>query len=535
MPLILRSCVCALVAVALSGCVPMAGRAPAVIPARNVILMIGDGMGPQQVGLLLDYARRAPGSSYSGGPAALERAINAGVLGWVRPFAPSALVVDSAAAASQLAIGVPAASESIGLDAAGRPAPTVLERARAAGFATGLVSDTRMTHATPGAFGAHAAHRSHEPEIAADLLEAAPDLMLSGGWRWFLPAHAPRDPEVQQWLRTRDLPEGDGFRSARRDGRNLLAEAEQAGYRLVFDRQALTAAPAGPLLGLFAPSAMSDAIRAAAGDPAVAAQPTLAEMTRAALERLSADPQGFFLMIEGGQIDWAGHANDAGWLLAEMRRFDAAVAAVLDWTAGRDDTLVVITADHETGGFGFSYSGTGLPSAAAGDTSPTGVLPNFNFGAPALLDRLAGQTTTYGHLLRGFAALPTAERTPARLVDVVRDRLGWMIDEAAAARVLADEPNTMRVAGHPYLDRPTAPRIDDFDAFHVYIDDRRSAGLARALAAEQSVVWASGTHTSTPVPLIAIGPQGHAARFHGIRTLDEVGRLTVEALLGRRE
>lgn len=240
-------------------------------------------------------------------------------------------------------------------------------------------------------------------------------------------------------------------------------------------------------------------------------------------------------MIEGGQIDWAGHANDAGWLLAEMRRFDAAVAAVLAWVAGRDDTLVVITADHETGGFGFSYSASAIPSAAKGDTSPTGVLPQFNFGRTTTLDRLAAHRSTYGHLLRGLAALPPGERTPARLAAVVREQLGWTIDEAAAARVLEDEPNAFRVAGHPYLDRPTAPRIDDFDAFHVYLDDRRSAALARALATEQNVVWASGTHTSTPVPLIAVGPAATTARFAGVRTLDEVGRRISEALLGRGE
>lgn len=519
----------------LAGCSAGARQESGSGRVRHVILMIGDGMGPQQVGLLLEYARRAPGSSYGGGPSALERAMAAGTLGWVRTFAPGTLVVDSASAASQLALGVPSASEAIGLDAEGQVVASVVERARAAGFATGLVSDTRVSHATPGAFGAHAAHRSHEPEIAADLLTAAPDLMLSGGWRWFLPAHAARDPEVQAWLRSRGLPEGDGFRSARRDGRNLLAEAEQAGYRLAFDRRTLAAAPPGPLIGLFAPSVMADAIRAAAGDPAVAAEPSLAELTQAALTRLAAAPRGFFLMVEGGQIDWAGHANDVGWLLAEMRRFDDAVAVVLDWAAGRDDTLVVITADHETGGFGFSYSAVGVPSAAAGDTSPTGVLPQFNFGRVETLDRIAAHTTTYGNLLKGFAGLPPAQRTPARLVDVVRDRLGWTIAVESAARVLEDEPNALRIPGHSYLDRPTAPRIDDYDAFHVYIDERRSAALGRALAEAQNVVWASGTHTSTPVPLITVGPAHAASRFGGVRTLDEVGRLAAESLLGRRE
>lgn len=116
------------------------------------------------------------------------------------------------------------------------------------------------------------------------------------------------------------------------------------------------------LLGLFANSGMYDGITYSQtkNDPD-RKEPTLKEMTDKALEILSKDKDGFFLMVEGGQIDWAGHSNDAGSMLHEMIKFDETVNAVYQWAKDRDDTLIIVTADHETGSFGFSYSGYNLP------------------------------------------------------------------------------------------------------------------------------------------------------------------------------
>lgn len=132
--------------------------------------MIGDGMGPQQVGLLESYAKLAPNSIYKGKPTALYQLAQDGVIGSSLTHPDDAIVVDSACSATMLATGISTGSEVIGIDPDGNSIETVLEKAKRMGKATGLVSDTRMTHATPAAFAAHQPHRSLENEIASDML-----------------------------------------------------------------------------------------------------------------------------------------------------------------------------------------------------------------------------------------------------------------------------------------------------------------------------------------------------------------------------
>ena len=163
---------------------------------KNVILMIGDGMGASQVGLLEEYAQRAPDSIYNsrGNKSALAQFVEQGQIG-LSMTAPlgleGSLVVDSACSATQLATGMASGSEMIGLDEQGNVVSTILERAKRQGKATGLVSDTRITHATPAAFATHQPHRSFETGIAAQLIDSGNvDVMLSGGIREFIPTNS---------------------------------------------------------------------------------------------------------------------------------------------------------------------------------------------------------------------------------------------------------------------------------------------------------------------------------------------------------
>ena len=281
----------------------------------------------------------------------------------------------------------------IGLNAIGDPVPTILEKAKAMGKATGLVSDTRLTHATPAAFAAHQAHRSMETAIAEDMLrEGDVDVLLSGGIRYFLPKDVASNPQLKQQMQQVIDEPGIKLGSKRKDNKNLVLDAKQQGYQLSFNRQQLQQVTSGKLLGLFAYDGMLDGISYSnsKNDPK-RAQPSLKEMTVKALDILSQDPDGFFLMIEGGQIDWAAHNNDAGNMLHELLKFDEAIQAVYQWVKDRNDTLVVITADHETGGFGMSYSRmnvappSSLPGSAFADKS---FFPNFNFGGLDNLDKV---------------------------------------------------------------------------------------------------------------------------------------------------
>ncbi len=379
---------------------------------KNVILMIGDGMGPQQVGLLETYANQAPDSIYGGESTAFYQLAKEGVVGFSLTHPEDAVVVDSACSATQLATGIFSGSEVIGIDAEGNPVETVLELAQAQGKATGLVSDTRLTHATPAAFAAHQPHRSLENEIAVDMLEVGPDVMLSGGLRHWVPQSASEDAEVSSLMDGAYEPV-----SKRQDDRNLLAEAVEKGYGLAFSREQLEADQSDKLLGLLANSGMADGIvyRDTRDDPE-RQQPTLHEMTQAALNVLEQDEEGFFLMVEGGRIDWAGHDNDAGTMLNEMVKFEEAIQGVYDWAQGRDDTVILVTADHETGSFGMSYSSANLPEPQAKPGpafTERDYAPNFNFGDFSILDSLFQQKASFATLLSDFARRGAADaRSP---------------------------------------------------------------------------------------------------------------------------
>ncbi|MFP4599496.1 MAG: alkaline phosphatase [Persicimonas sp.] len=498
---------------------------------QNVILLIGDGMGPQQIGLLEEYAQHAPASVYGDRPTALARAMGAGQVGVALHGPANALVADSACSASQLASGRPALSETIGLDVEGEPVQTVLELAKSRGKATGLVSDTRLTHATPAGFAAHVAHRSMENEIAVQMLQARVDVMLSGGLRHWLPKSANQPGSVRDELRGR-LGDALSLSSHRADDRDLLGEAAEAGYDLVFDTHGLDSAEGDRLLGLFASSGMMNGIEhTRTRDDDERRQPTLREMTVKALDVLERDEDGFFLMVEGGQVDWAGHANDAGWLLHELLKFDQTVDYVLDWVAERDDTLVVITADHETGGFGFGYTRHDVPKprqmeGSAFEEAP--FQPNWNFGSYEQLDGLHAQSATFDEMLREFGE--GDQQTPEALTAIVNAHSEFDITVEQARRVLKDEPNHFRTADHRVLDAETFPAVDDFEAFYVFGEEVRTALIARAMGRKQNISWANGTHTHTPVPVVAIGPKRYTTRVDTMLHLTDVGALLINVV-----
>lgn len=473
--------------------------------AKNVILLIGDGMGPQQVGLLLSYARQAPHGVLKNRQTAFDRLLQDGRLGLSMTHPDAALVVDSAASATQLATGKLAGSEMIGVDKDGNKQATLIDKAKRLGKATGLVSDTRMTHATPAAFAAHETHRSLETDIAEDLLSTNADVMFSGGLSHFLPASIKENSALQQQLKHQT---GQGFKlsSARQDNKNLLVLAQQQGYQLVFNKSQLSLAT-GKTLGLFADSVMNDGITEnQSRDDAKRTQPTLKEMTVQALNILDKQANGFFLMVEGGQIDFAAHRNDTGRLLHEMLKFNDTLNAVLDWAKTHPDTLIVVTADHETGGFGFSYSVANRPKGVhlTGDAFKKDVLfkPDYNFGNPNVLDKLYAQQKSYDALFEEFDKKPKERQTAEQLQALVNQYTEFDINLAQAETILATEINPYP---HDEHDLKSVPKMPVNKAFYPYQKDNRQNLLAQAVSEQQQVVWATGTHTSTPVLVFSYG------------------------------
>ncbi|MEM7051442.1 MAG: alkaline phosphatase [Acidobacteriota bacterium] len=285
-----------------------------------VVMIIGDGLGPAQIA----YARRQ--ALEVGERFAFE---SLPVIGMVSTYSASNAVTDSAAAATAFASGVKAVNGQLGIDPDGNHLKTISEQARENGWKIGYVTNTAITHATPAGFYAHVENRYLDADqIAVDLLEQAPDLALGGGFRDFV---SPVD-----------------F-GRRKDGRNLLDEAREQGYTVWNYDSDLGQRPPERLLGLFAGNHLGfelDRERL----PESLRTPPLDQLASIALEALGRDGQSFFLLLEGGRIDHAGHDFDAAGVAAQVEAFDRAVQVVLDYQKEHPDTLILLTADHATGG-----------------------------------------------------------------------------------------------------------------------------------------------------------------------------------------
>ncbi len=292
---------------------------------RNVILCIGDGMGLSQVALA---RARAAGL---GGKLTIERLP---VTGLVRTHSADSCVTDSAAAATALACGVKTKNGMIGVTPDEQGYASILEAAQGAGMATGVVVTSTVTHATPASFTAHVKSRKMEDKIAEQLLAHRVNVIFGGGSKFFLPK--------------------SDHDSARKDEADLMASAREAGYLCIETAEELRAARGPSVLGLF----QLDALKTRGPEPSLAALTqkaiqVLKRVNRESLEKRS----GFFLMVEGSQIDWACHANDARAAVRQVLLFDQAVEAAVDFALRDGHTLVIVTADHETGGLTLAGGG----------------------------------------------------------------------------------------------------------------------------------------------------------------------------------
>ncbi len=326
-------------------------------PAKNVILFIGDGMGISTMTAARIYAGQSAGEDGESHVLAMDT-LPASALS--KTYSHNFQVSDSAATAVAMVSGIKTLSGVLGVSSAasygncasvaGNTAETLFELAARNGLATGLVSTARITHATPAAAYAKTPHRNWEADtdmrgassdtckdIARQLIEwpeGSFDIILGGGREKFLPSDTP-DPEYA---------DKQGERS---DGRNLITEwtAKSPDHAFIFDKAGFEAADfttGTKVLGLFEPGHMQYELDR---DKDKAGEPHIADMTRAAITRLSQNSDGFVLMVEGGRIDHAHHAGNAIRALEDAMAFDAAVAAALEMT-NPAETLIIVTADH---------------------------------------------------------------------------------------------------------------------------------------------------------------------------------------------
>lgn len=276
--------------------------------AKNIILLIGDGMGLAQI---------TGGMYLNNNKTALEKFP---VVGLHKSHSSNNLITDSAAGATAFSCGVKSFNGAIGVAADGRAKETILEEAEKRGLATGMLASSSIVHATPGSFIAHVDDRRKYEEIALGFIETPIDIFIGGGRSYF---------------------------TRRGDGRDLYQELEAKGY-VVQDYL-------GKSISQINISTDQNFAYLTADKeplPVLSGRDYMIPATHKILDYLEdRNESGFFLMIEGSQIDWGGHANDAAYVLSEFKEFNTVIDICFEFARRIGNTLVIVTSDHETGGF----------------------------------------------------------------------------------------------------------------------------------------------------------------------------------------
>jgi alkaline phosphatase len=304
--------------------------------ARSVIFINGDGMSAAQ-----REAGRLDQEGFDGQLAMNSLPVTG--LQTTDPRDPEDTVTDSAAGASAWATGVKTYNGAVSVDVDGNPLPTIGQEAHQAGLATGLVTTAQVTDATPAAFFSNSTDRAAQDDIARQYLEVSkPQVILGGGEDWWLPA----GDEGTYAPRTGDTEDPEVSRSTQGD---LVAQAQGLGYEYVSTAEEFAAADSDHLLGLFANEEMFQMRPEGEGDEYSPVVP-LADMATKALDVLSQDEDGFFLLIEEEGVDEMAHDNNGTRMLQALRALDAAVEVAQAYVEEHPDTLLIVTGDHETGG-----------------------------------------------------------------------------------------------------------------------------------------------------------------------------------------
>jgi alkaline phosphatase len=353
----------------------------------------------------------------------------------------------------------------------GTPLRTVMQAAKAAGKRTGLVTTATVYDATPAAFTINARSR-RDSQALVDLLAAfEPDVLMGGGADYFLPAGVPG--------------------GKRKDGKDIIAAFRAKGYEIVRSTAELKAAAGPRLLGLFADDDMDFEL-----DRDAAKEPSTAEMAAAALKALSAQsPDGFVLLVENENIDTAGHANDAASLMRALWAFDDAVKVALQFQRRDPDTLVIVTGDHETGGFSPTYAQKDLATVSSAN-----------------------------RFYAGDEQLRMLERITISL-NRVREKLGSKPSGDALDQLLARHFPGFRLDSDLrdlLLNRRTIERN------FTYVPQNL---LGRMIARQTGFYWGTSGHTPEPVAVGAMGPG--AELFRGYQDNTDFGKHLHRLILGR--
>lgn len=385
---------------------------------KNIIMIVGDGMGPAYTAAYRYFKDNSQTAN-------IEKTIFDDILvgrASTYPAPVSGFVTDSAASGTALATGHKSYNGAIGVDVNEKPLQSVLEYAKSIGKSTGLVVTSQINHATPASYAAHAKHRKMYDVIADQYFDNkvnkqhTVDVMLGGGVKYF-----------------------------KREDRDLTQEFQTAGYQYINKYSQLNDINNDKVLGLFADSGLPWALDDEKN--------RLKNMAVAAIDRLDNNDNGFFMLIEGSQIDWGGHANDIAAAMKELDDLAITIEWLTTYVKNNPDTLVVITADHSTGGFTIGANGD-----------------------------YAWHPEFIHNLTASPESIANAQMTDGFNVKLINQQLGF--------ELTIEEIATLKIA---YEDVKNKKAL--YTAIKKVIDVRTNTG------------WTSGGHTAVDVPVFAFGPK----------------------------
>ena len=425
--------------------------------AKYVFLFIGDGMGLAQVALTEAYRSSVAGDTLGFQPLSFSEFP---VLGMATTHCVNRRITESAAAATAFATGSKASDGSLGLDPHDNtPLRTIAEDALAQRRGIGILTTTSIDHATPAAFYAHVTNRNHYYEIGAALTRSGMDVFAGGSFR-DPHDHTSKTPRESVW-----------------------SLARKAGYDVVRGRAALAARKERKVLAFASPAARDSAIpyeidRSRGSSD----QPRLVDFVRET-SRLLEGPDGFFVMAEGGKIDWACHRNDARSQIEEVLGLDSAVRSALDFAKKHPgEVLIVVTADHETGGLSLGNGRLGYQS---------------NFGL--LRHQRASQETIEDSLL---ALLSRGDSSLATHLALVARETGLA---TAPGLELTGQDSAALLEAHRSSLKPGAK--GPWGSYHPL-----AWTATRVMSDKAGVGWTTLAHTAIPVPVYAWGAGAEAFR-----------------------
>lgn len=429
------------------------------LPPKNVILFIGDGMSTPQRMVGEEFSKIQRGK--------ILRMNHLEYQATTRTCSSSSLITDSAAAATAIACGVKTYNGAIGVDAERNRVEPVSEFAAKTGRKVGIVTSVQLNHATPAGFYGHRASRGNGYGLALDLVDSGFDYFAGGE---LMGANNKKDSEYKG--SAYDLAAKAGYTVIKRDAAKFRALKPGASKVLFIAGETL-------------PFAID-----ADENPDV---PTLAELTAKGIELLD-NEKGFFMMVEGGMVDWAGHANDAASNLGEVLALDEAVSVALDFAKKDTQTLVIVTGDHETGGMTMGFAGTGY---------------KMN------LESLALQKCSAGRLDKLIAA--AKPETFEDVKPILEENLSFSFGGGAKNGALQITPAELKILT---------------EAFESGRKKRRYGALVTAVknifSHKCGVGWTTGAHTALPVLTSAVGPG--ADKFIGFIDNTDISKKIKELL-----